>query len=128
MDLSIDVRTSGPLFRFRSRLIIRAGLREARKAVAERGKELVLVETAVFKAPTGRWASGVHLSPFADVTKVEPNLALPYNRWLEGVSHRNMTTRFKGYRLFRNAHRQLKGEAQRIATEALRPAIRRLNG
>lgn len=44
-----------------------------------------------------------------------------YGPWLEGVSERNRTTRFKGYHSFVRAYQQLQGEAdaigQRVAAE-----------
>jgi hypothetical protein len=44
-----------------------------------------------------------------------------YTGWLEGVSSRNQTTRFKGYRLFRQAGQELNQRAQATAERVFRP-------
>lgn len=50
-----------------------------------------------------------------------------YGPWLEGVSHRNDTTRFKGYASFRKAAQQLEERAVDIAEAAVQRVVDRLN-
>ena len=49
--------------------------------------------------------------------------------WLEGVSSRNATTRFKGYRPFAQVRRALRaGKAQEIAEKALEELLPQMGG
>ena len=49
--------------------------------------------------------------------------------WLEGISPRNKSTKFKGYHLFRDARQALEdGQAQRIADEKLQEYLPRIGG
>lgn len=48
-------------------------------------------------------------------------------RWLEGVSRRNQTTRFKGYMIYRQSKQELRAKAKSIAERYYQDAIRTLN-
>lgn len=50
-----------------------------------------------------------------------------YGPWLEGVSSRNQSSRFKGYAMFRNATQQLQRESGTILKKHLSRAMQRLN-
>lgn len=51
--------------------------------------------------------------------------AVLYGPWLEGVSERNRSTRFKGYHLFRLTSQKLNDEATRIVERKLNELIAR---
>lgn len=48
--------------------------------------------------------------------------------WLEGVSKRNESTRFKGYRLFRKTAAWLRDQAKKVGEEELAKLIGRIGG
>lgn len=50
-----------------------------------------------------------------------------YGPWLEGVSSRNQSSRFKGYGMFRKAKTQLQRDAPKIAEKYTRKAVGELN-
>ena len=51
-----------------------------------------------------------------------------YGAWLEGVSRRNRTTRFKGYQAFRRAHDLVDGRKEVIVRDSLDILLRELSG
>lgn len=51
-----------------------------------------------------------------------------YGPWLEGTSKRNESTRFKGYRLWRQARQKTKAEAPKIAQAKLPEYLPRIGG
>ena len=50
-----------------------------------------------------------------------------YGPWLEGVSRRNQTTRFKGYHSFRRATQAVLPKVVALANHVLPPFLRRMN-
>lgn len=122
--MNVDVVTRGPLFTGAAPRIIAAMMNDITEAVAEEGADQVRAGTGVFKNPTGRWESEIKVSAFASGHRVD--VGLIYDRWLEGVSRRNQTTRFKGYRTFQNAMSRLLRTVRPIAERAAAPHVRRL--
>jgi len=51
-----------------------------------------------------------------------------YSAWLEGVSTRNQTTRFKGYSSMRRVAQELQKQVPQVARANVEKAIRELNG
>ena len=51
-----------------------------------------------------------------------------YGPWLEGISSRNDQTRFKGYRMFRNARQKVGEIAKAVAKKRINEAVRELGG
>jgi hypothetical protein len=76
-------------------------------------------------ASTGRWRANLHVS----VSQLNATITNPavYNQWLEGVSSRNDTTRFKGYALFRKTETYLEEEAPRVVERLATEAVSLLN-
>jgi len=122
-----EVRFSGPLFDGSAEAILRHGVEQARIEFAEEAKRSVELETGVFRNPTGRYKSLIHIVQEGFTSRILPG-RLPYVRWLEGTSRRNQTTRFKGYHVFRKAFQQVEARAESFFESALEPVIRRLNG
>lgn len=50
-----------------------------------------------------------------------------YGPWLEGISERNQTTRFKGYASFRRAAQGLQAKTEPLATAVIRRNLGRLS-
>lgn len=112
MSFTVTVDRSGPLFDGRANAAVWRALDEAKKDLGDRGLRMLLAggfrrfETH----PTMRWETGLNIrvGAYNDVIIYDPVI---YNAWLEGVSQRNQSTRFKGYHLFRQTRQRL----QRIA-------------
>lgn len=119
------VVTRGPLFTGAAPGIMRQMTEAMTLTVAEEGADEVRAQTSQFRAPTGYWESQIGVNDFPNGHIVE--VGLVYDRWLEGVSARNQSTRFKGYGLFKAAMSWLGRHGSQIAEEAAAPYIRRLN-
>jgi len=122
-----EVIFRGPLFDGNAEWMLTHGVEQARLELAEQVLEALHVETLVFRAPTGRYTSLLHIVNSAFQSRVLPGV-LPYVRWLEGTSRRNFTTRFRGYHLFRNAHQRIEARAVDLFEFHLQPVIARING
>jgi hypothetical protein len=136
MPVKIDVTITGPLFngqgtqqnirRWGRRMVqqvIEAGEQRLDMMLRPRnrgplGVYLTHAEAGRGKASTGDYRRNVHgfqvglFGRISDGGKV-------YGPWLEGTSSRNATTRFKGYRSFRQTHQWINKNKQKI----IRPII-----
>ena len=125
--MGVEIHLKGPIFDGSAEWMLTQGVEAARIEVAEQALEAVHLETLVFKAPTGVYASKLHKIDSGFMSRILPGI-LPYVRWLEGTSRRNQTTIFKGYHLFRNVHQRVEARVLPLFEERLQPVIRRLNG
>ena len=76
--------------------------------------------------PTGHWERNVLVSRSFGGFVVSDDVV--YGPWLEGVSHRNTVTRFKGYAMYRRAAQTLGTRAHLIAQRVLPLYLRMLGG
>lgn len=127
MPAQVEIRLTGPMFERDPAEIVRLYLVEAVQDVADHGANLVVHECArVFRDPTPYYWTRVtterqHNSPDVIIT----DQRVIYGPWLEGTSWRNLTTRFKGYSVFRRTTNLLDRQAQGIAERTLDRFIRR---
>lgn len=126
MGLDVDVTIQGPLVDGRLQHAIDLGLDDAKRDVAKRGVTLVRARLAgVLRHPTGRYEFQVQAErAVADWAVTDGGIV--YGPWLEGVSTRNATTRFKGYHTFRRTTQELDRQAGAIADRAIGDRIGRL--
>jgi hypothetical protein len=125
------VTMSGPLFDRRAGEAVRAFLLDSQREVAEEGRDLVRdIGQASF-----RYESGPPTFHFRDNVRVSRTFGsfvvrddVIYGPWLEGISQRNQTTRFKGYALYRRAAQLLGSQAHMIAQRVLPLYLRRMGG
>lgn len=82
---------------------------------------------ANFKNPTGFYESQVQVERRQTYRGVWDNRAI-YGGWLEGVSSRNQTTRFKGYRLFRRTKQELDRDKLALSQRFVDQYVREMNG
>lgn len=115
-----DVELSGPIFDARAQRVVDAMLDDAAQAVAERAQNDVR-ETIQSKAVrrTGNYERHVQIDRAGNDRQVNDG-GIVYGPWLEGVSRRNHSTRFRGYAQFRRATQQLAGRTGEIAEPAVR--------
>lgn len=115
MAVGVTVLTRGPLF-------TGALIRELAEAIEERGPaevaqraydEVQRIASADFRNPTGYYQSQIEVRARGAGEYQVWDQDVVYGPWLEGVSTRNQTTRFKGYRLWRRTAQYV----ERMATD-----------
>lgn len=123
MGLHLDVEISGPLIDGRVEHAIVVGLDDALDKTGRRGVDLVRFRLhGVLRHPTGHYESLVQ-SDRAGSDRVITDGHCVYGPWLEGVSQRNQSTRFKGYATFRRTVDELSRQAGPIADRAISDRI-----
>lgn len=120
----IFARARGPIFDLRARLAARRGSEAAKQAVADRGLDLIDARlNMVLKTQTPYYRVNIRKDRLGKDVLLHDR-GIVYGPWLEGVSERNRTTRFKGYHTFRIVKNQLQQEAPDIADRILTPYVR----
>jgi len=146
MKFQAQVKLSGPLFTAEgpTRLgrVVNLSIRElvemgeerlANKLRAQGSSNLQDDTSGVFKtkAEAGKQASvGTYLrsisTRYANFNAVISDGTL-YGPWLEGISSRNQTTRFKGYSQFRFTQQYIDKNAKPVVQKNLNEFVRRMN-
>ena len=123
MKFSVDVTTQGPLF-------TGMAAREMKKAVQGGIRELVQKGEQRLAEQLRPRPAGVYLS----VAEAGPGKAstgnyrrVVYGPWLEGLSSRNDTTRFKGYGVYRKTASELQKISKGIMEAHARRWARKMN-
>lgn len=121
--LTMTYKAEGPIFDGRLERAIGQGLQDGLEDVAQRGVNLVRQRLAgVLRHPTGHYESVIQTErAFGDVAVTDGGIV--YGPWLEGVSARNRTTRFKGYATFRRTTGELDRQAGGIVEQAIEQRI-----
>jgi len=115
--------TSGPLFNGRLAASVEAATRRTEYRIADEGVALVRNNIRISaKRRTGRYERSLRTTRQASSVRVTDG-GVVYGPWLEGVSRRNSSTRFKGYRQFRKATQELERRAKPIAEVEISRAI-----
>jgi hypothetical protein len=123
-----NVRMSGPILDGRGPEIVRRNTREMESQVADEGLRRVHQRLGqVLKHPTGYYESRVVKTTRSSGYDVDDSRVV-YGPWLEGVSSRNDSTRFKGYHTFQMVGQQLEADTPRIVQEQTRRMIGELGG
>ena len=126
MTETISITKHGPLFNGQARTALTAYVRAAEEVVADAGVNLAQARLgSVLRNPTGFYESSI-VTDRASVGEVIHD-STAYGPWLEGVSSRNQSTRFKGYHTFRMVTQQLDRAAGGIAQRILGPFLARMN-
>lgn len=123
-----DVDYDGPLFNGRAIKIFNDFARDAEKDIAKDTLRDIKRRFHVhFRHPTGRYESNVHISSAGSGTEINDR-GIVYGPWLEGISKKNRTTRFRGYHSFEDAAAQADNNADEIAERTFRMKwLRRLD-
>jgi hypothetical protein len=121
--LTLTYEAKGPLFDGRLERAIDKGLQDGLEDVAQRGVDLVRQRLhGVLRHPTGHYESRVQTERAgADLAVTDGGIV--YGPWLEGVSERNRTTRFKGYATFRRTTGELDRQAGSIVEQDIERRI-----
>jgi len=130
---TVRVRTEGPLFDGRAEAAVQEAVRGTIDALGRQGYAIVRDKSARYNR-SGR-ATG-H-APETVVLRVAPDSALIFGQsargqiwwpWLEGVSSRNKSTRFKGYHTFRLVRRILGKRASTVMEAKLAEVMPEMGG
>lgn len=127
--MDLDVSAHGPLFRHgEAKREVAAYLGDAEAELAREGARMVRSRLhEVIRHPTGYYESRVEAQVGPDRNYVDDS-GVVYGPWLEGVSSRNQTTRFRGYATFRRVRQELEDQADRVVADETARLIRRLDG
>lgn len=122
--LRYDEDHSGPLFTGRTAAQVTQFHDEAlREISAQASADVHLVLNAKIKHPTPYYETQI-ITERAHNGYVVHDRGIVYGPWLEGVSGRNQTTRFKGYHAFRTAAHGLSAKVPHIVGPLLRRFLR----
>lgn len=106
--------------------IINTGIRRMLGVVTGHGVSVVRDRYTVFRNPTGYYESRTVAKVSGDPFMVWDSDVV-YGPWLEGISRRNATTRFKGYHSFRKATQQIQRDVPRVVAPVLNHMVGQLN-
>lgn len=127
----VNVKTSQKGQIFKASVTHAAGTRmvtQINEALAQEGVNRALAILGnVLKNPTGYYESRVGIKTGQAYRGVWDNNVV-YGGWLEGVSSRNATTRFKGYHTFRQVKQSLNRDKEQLAQRFVDQYIREMNG
>lgn len=97
-------------------------------AIAEEGVTRVKTRlNRVLQHPTGYYRSRIQVQRRSTYRGITDGGVI-YGGWLEGVSSRNRTTRFKGYHTFREVMQQLNKDKVKIAQPLVTKFVNEMNG
>jgi hypothetical protein len=121
------VRISGPIFDGSAERIADAFTVDAADAIAQQGvNDVKIALRGVLENPTGNYERHIQTERQSDDMAVTDS-GVVYGPWLEGVSSRNQSSRFKGYATFRQVSNRLQGKATGIAERMFSKYAGRMN-
>ncbi len=124
MKFETKVSTHGGLFRAPKK-IVTEGVDTMRRNIGEEGVRMIRRRLdRVLVNPTGHYRSRIDYTLRSDEIVEIHDSGVIYGPWLEGVSTRNATTRFKGYATFRKTLQDLEQKVDRL----VEPDLRRMAG
>lgn len=127
MTIDIKIDLNGPLLDGSYHHVLDDAIEAMNREIAHAGEGyLHSIMGQSFRNPTGYFESKIRTTMVnKDVVIDDPVI---YGPWLEGVSSRNRTSRFKGYSIFRRATQQLERTAGDIGERVISRFVGRLNG
>lgn len=139
--VQVNIELRGPAFRKGLKRPTRATLHRAVEDLVEMGEQrldqilrprpagvfLSVQQAARGKASTGHYRRNVH-GRVQGLQGVIDDGKVVYGPWLEGISSRNATTRFKGYASFRRVGQWLDRQTPKVLRRHIGRLVRELNG
>jgi hypothetical protein len=118
-----------PLFGHPLAPIIGEFLREAERRVAEQGlAEVHQLLDRYIKHPTPYYETQIMVQQLQGGGAIVHDRGIIYGPWLEGISRRNQTTRFKGYASFRKGTQALRARVPALIQYTLNHYLPRMGG
>lgn len=134
MPSRVKVTISGPLFDGEAKAAVREWLQQTELKLATQAQAIIKSKAdrmnRSHRGGTGQAAAGVQLIPGPSkfVVRGDIHEGVYSWPWLEGVSQRNTSTRFRGYHTFRLASRIVAKRARTTAQADLEEFIGRMGG
>lgn len=111
--ITLDVDVSGPIFSDDFFLRMDEGIEDlVYQTAVQANAEVHEILDQSIRNPTPYYETQVTLERGFGNSQVVHDRGIVYGPWLEGVSERNRTTRFKGYFSFRQAAQRIESEFQ----------------
>ena len=147
MDLQVKTKLSGPLFDGSAPPQLRRVVQTALEKVVELGEQRLALKfrpqgstnleddrSGIFKsvqqagkaASTGNYRRNISVR-VQDLNMIISDGGVVYGPWLEGVSSRNNSTRFKGYAQFRITGEYLQKQSKGVMTKHIQQFVKRMN-
>lgn len=128
-----QVILKGPIFTQGTQVVLDAACRDIERDVTAETRRLVKLYGQIrfryeHSRPPGRWQDAIRSEARAGYHVVTDG-GIIYGHWLNGTGSRNLTTRFKGYFMWRKAFQAMeRSGARAIAEPIIARAVRFLNG
>ena len=117
--MGVDTHYEGPLFNVNWDQEIGLAIAGANRKTADQGARLIKERLdTVLRHPTGHLESKIGVDIHNDQYVVTDG-GVVYGPWIEGVSQRQHTSRFKGYATFRLVTQQLERDALNTMDDAI---------
>lgn len=127
MSFTVTVTKRGGVFTPGASFTVERFHEEALMDAATAGAAMVRQRLhTVLRNPTGYYSSQIRERRTAVGSEVTDS-GVVYGPWLEGISSRNASTRFKGYATFRRTAQDLDKQAPRIVDPTITQLVARLN-
>lgn len=137
IDLDFKVEYRGPLFTGEMQNRIERAQRSAIRELVDYGWQLLNtvlvmrpagVYLSVEEADPGKASKGYYRAHLHGIVQDSrygqiDDSGVVYGPWLEGTSHRNMTTRFKGYASFRRTAQRVRAHAREVFISHLKRTL-----
>lgn len=126
--VNAKAKTKGQIFsKSKTKAAAARMLIQVNDAIAQEGVNRVRAYLSkVLKNPTGYYESKIAVER-RSIYRGVYDQGVIYGGWLEGVSRRNRTTRFKGYRTFRTVKQTLDRDSTKIAQPVVTKFTREMN-
>jgi hypothetical protein len=119
LKVTVEAFASGPIADGTAHDAVIEWIDESKKQVADYAvRQLRAVRMDKTGRGTGRYQSEIRTSVLS-YNDLLVNNPVVYGPWLEGTSKRNSSTRFKGYRLWRQAKQATQAQATEITEDLL---------
>ena len=125
--MTVEVKLRGPLLEGRAPAIINSVIQTVvGDVLAEGERDVKLQLRPGHGLVSGHYRRSIHGETGSALHGRIHDSNVVYGPWLEGVSSRNQTTRFKGYAMFRNATQQLERKKGAMLEHRVQQAMGRL--
>lgn len=127
--MTFIVELHGPLFTGEAERAAKEAAEEIERTTAILGASMLRsFMNSVFKRQTPRYRLLQEAVPTYPGWKIWDQRKVVYDWWLEGISKRNRTSRFKGYRSYRITTQRLRVRAREITQNVVTRFLPRMGG